>query len=534
MPHSRKERKKAFTLIELAIVLVIIGLIAVLIFPAITDFIKFGKKTEAKDFVAEAKDKIIGYALMSGKCLPLDQAEFEAELGVSVDPYGQKLFYYAGSQLDCESPGVGIDGATGTDLTVRKVELGGGVTTYDDIAFVIASTGRNVHQEFEVVKGSTTVTIYDPRQWPSAPGYGTGEYDEYDDIVEYVSLAYLKNKVGTNTAMESFEPKGADVSFNKNIGDFNKQDIPNPPGQDSGAVTVNVEEGTVELGGGEGTENEQGCLWYQGDNAEGNCTNGLCEINYGLRAYFTFKFEDVDTSTNSRDHRAGFTFAVIDGDANVSTACGDNGGRVGYAGTMDGEIINPEKMAVEIDTTPQNADFGTDFMDPDNNHNHIAFVYWANNRNNDVVHGVRLQSPDPGPPNQYNPCANPPCLCTQSNPEGLYAHPSNVTWLEDGIEHTLRIEIYRDSTDPATVYNGVFNSTVWIDCTNCTDLTLPWNTTYGTYQAVIHHNCTVGDNATDFRHMRFGWTEATGGEAQNIIISDFGVKFLNNTPNHQY
>ena len=109
-----------------------------------------------------------------------------------------------------------------------------------------------------------------------------------------------------------------------------------------------------------------------------------------------------------------------------------------------------------------------------------------------------------------------------------------MTWLEDGIEHTLRIEIYRDSTDPATVYNGVFNSTVWIDCTNCTDLTLPWNTTYGTYQAVIHHNCTVGDNATDFRHMRFGWTEATGGEAQNIIISDFGVKFLNNTPNHQY
>ncbi|MDY7000489.1 MAG: prepilin-type N-terminal cleavage/methylation domain-containing protein [Thermodesulfobacteriota bacterium] len=532
MPHPRKKHKKAFTLVELAIVLVIIGLIAVLIFPAITDFIKFGKKTEAKDFLTQVKDKIIGFALMN-KRLPTGLSE----IGVSKDPYGNDIFYNPDSGLTSGD----LCDETSTNLDVDEVDQGGATTTFDDIAFVVASFGRNNHQEFVGTETSPTVTIYDPRYWPSAPGYGAGEYDQYDDIVEYVSLAYLRNKICTNITNQSLNPYGSDVSFAQNMDDFNNEDVANPYGQGpgEGTVKINLEEGTVELGGE--VADDRGCLWYQGDNAEGNCSSGKCEINYGVRAYFTFKYTTVDTSASSGDIRSGFTFALIDGDANLSTVCGSPGLYMGYAGASTDPIL-PRKMAVEVDTYPNPA---SPLYDPDNNH--IAFVYYDGdggsgdgNRNFDVNHqdlgetvpGASCFDGNRNP--QSGNVPTPPNII-DADADAIYTG-ATAPWLEDGNEHHLRIEIYRNAaaTTPGTC-DEVFNSTVWIDCTNCTDLTLPWNTTYGTYQAIIQHNCTVGDNATDFRHMRFGWSEGTGGGAnQNIVISDFGIKFLNNTPNHPY
>ena len=514
MPHPRKKRKKAFTLVEMAIVLVIIGLIAALIFPALTDFIKFGKKTEAKDFLVQVKDKIIGFALMN-KRLPTSLSE----IGVGKDPYGNDIFYNRDTDLTSGD----LCDKTSTNLDVDRVEQGGATTSYDDIAFVVASFGRNVHQEFVGTETSATVTIYDPRYWPDAPGY-TGEYDDYDDMVEYVSLAYLRNKVCTNVANQSFNPPGSDVSFAQNMDDFGQDNVVGTTGSLGQSIQVNAETGTIELKSANG-ESDYGCLFYSG-NLAGVCTNGVCDFGDGFRAYFRFTI-DVNSG-------GGWTFAVVGvnatngiNDGPITTLCGGDGGQyLGYAssgGSLGAVGLEPPKMAVEFDLYCTDASNSYDVQGfgcaVGNDDEHLGIDYWRDDAtlNDDVSHEELAAIP-------ADDIRNPsPLLYGGVAPYSGY----NTGTMSDGVPKTVRIDVYRNATGIEAGTNNTMEIMAWYDCQNCTDLSLDYNGT----NPVADYTAKFW-NATDpfplnnvFSHFRFGWTMGIGGNPQGVELSDFGLAF---------
>ncbi len=535
---GRTHGKRGFTLIEMAIVLVIVGLLAGLTLPLISDLIKREKRSEAGDFLEKVKNEIIGFAIIN-KRLPTDLSE----IGVGNDPYGQPLQYWVDSKLSSSNL---CENSPADNLTLRYTDASGD-NDYGDMGFIVLSTGRNVTQEYVDVGGAgTTIQVWEVRAY-------SGASEEFDDLYEYVSFNYLKNKICTNTANEQYNPSGSDVSFAQNVGSFNDSAVTNPPGQDFGGITIN-DDGTISLGSGvtDGT-NGRGCIWYQGDNTTGNCSDGNCDFNYGFRAYFTFKFANTDSSADSRAQASGFTFAVIDGDTNTSEACGGTTAAryLGYADDTTTQI-NPYKFAGEIDIYPNPGTTNpTQLNDPPGNFNHVALVWWSDDPSDREYDNVHEDVQFGGVPSesirQHEGERNAEPGDTDANDARAVAWDSgNVTWLEDTVEHTVRIEIYRNATangDPdgsSASGDDMVNATMWIDCSaDCSDLTIPYN---GGADAVISQNATVASNATTptgFQHFRFGWTEATagsswGGTPQDVTLSDFGIKFLADEPDHSF
>jgi hypothetical protein len=160
-------------------------------------------------------------------------------------------------------------------------------------------------------------------------------------------------------------------------------------------VTVDKPNALIRLGGG--TANTEGAAWYGGDSDAGYCVNGICNFGIGIRAYFEFRFLNVDSSVDSTAYGNGFTFAIINGSNNVKT---DRGGSpagnvwpalMAYAGPGNDTInylgLQPPKMAIEFDTYPNtNAATTCDTAahinnnrNDANNNNHLALMLWGSN-----------------------------------------------------------------------------------------------------------------------------------------------------------
>ncbi|NJB67873.1 type II secretory pathway pseudopilin PulG [Desulfobaculum xiamenense] len=508
--HTRPRRKTAFTLVELAIVLVIMGLIIGLTLPIVTDFIKHEKSVAAKDFMTKIKNEIIGYALIN-KVLPTSLSD----LGVEKDPYGNTIIYVADS------------GMTGTDLCSSSLADGmqvdkvnpGGTDSFTDIAFVLISPGRNNNLETTNAT-NTDFTVTDPRT------YGTdGQGFNYDDVVEFVSYNYLRNKVCTNTATESFVPRGSDVSFGKNIADFSGQATGiSPPGSSSGAVSVDLEAGTVTLGDGTGS-GDAGCVWYQGSEASGNCTNGTCDFDDGFRAFFTFKHVTPDTSGDSKTAGDGFTFAVVQATDNTPADCGISGARLAYSGTGgagDGSLA-PPKLGVEIDAFPNDGDAWDTQLLPTDARNHLAVVYWGATRDNDNQHNATVSTPNAYTNAGLTTQARNPANAALEN--GVYI-PASVTEWEDGFEYSVRVEANRTIED-AVQHIYRYDIKTWIrdcataDCTTFSDLTADYTDTTAPYaNSTIYYDNDLGS----FDRILFGWT-VSSFNSQEITIADFGFRF---------
>lgn len=511
--HGRgkvKSRTKphAFTLIEMAIVLVIIGLIAGLVFPLVTDFIKREKRVESNDYVEQVKEEIIGYALIN-KHLPSSLDDLG---GPRVDPYGNELIYHVSSTND-------ICSGVLPDLLTVDETVPGGTDTYSDIAFTLTSIGRNMVQQ--MTKVGSTVTIQDPRTF-SPPG-PEGQ-SEYDDITEFVSYNFLRNKICTNNT-GAFSPPGSDISFAQNMDAF-KQNENSSTTTASGQsfMSVDASSGTVTFDTDGSSSDQAACLWYTG-NLTGNCTDGVCNFGDGIRAYYKYT---VDPDSNG-----GFTFSIVGhnstnsiNDGPTSTLCGGTCGYLGYAENNGPGIgIDLPKIGIVSDlygsaggqyndtsvTGPGGSVSGADM-------NFIALHFWRNDNNfNDDVNNAQLaESGD-----DYNNY--------QSLP-GVY-QPGTDAWMEDGIPKTMRIEIHRNNTGDADDSNDTYEIYAWYDCQNCTDLSIDYNTSNpgSTFTATLNNSDRTSTSFPDtpsaqFSQMRFGWTNGICG-TQKVTITDFGLSF---------
>ena len=186
-------KNRGFTLIELAIVLIILGILVGVGAGMLGISIKTNKFDKSRKIVEEAKEAIIGFSVKNMR-LPT-KTEF-SNIAKDTDAWGRTLVYIPDDANITGSANIDLTGdiniccgnAT-TDLAVNDRKQG--TDNYKkDIAFVVLSRGENGVQD----TANTTHTI-------DGNSYFTMIIEEigpsYDDIVEYVSLNQLISSAGS-------------------------------------------------------------------------------------------------------------------------------------------------------------------------------------------------------------------------------------------------------------------------------------------------------------------------------------------------
>lgn len=187
--------KLGFTLIELSIVLVILGLIIGTLAPLFVTLTKKSKMTDGKELVATARDEIKGEILRT-HTLPNSLAD----IGHTIDPWQNPLIYIPAANLAGQDLCSWL--ATNSNQTGLAVCLEGDCVTgkKSNIAFIIASKSHNFNRQLEnptnhdpstadkevrLYSYGIVTDLYTAAPDPNRPT------DQFDDIIDYVSVAEL-------------------------------------------------------------------------------------------------------------------------------------------------------------------------------------------------------------------------------------------------------------------------------------------------------------------------------------------------------
>lgn len=179
-------KRTAFTLIELAIALTIIGIMIGGSLQAVKAMREKSKVAEAKEQVRASKDAILGYV---GKWPSLPTVDnFDANL--SPIKNNQHAIFYA---PDTVLSTINNDICAYNTTALKVVDNG---RTIDNVAFVIAHEGANYNMQ--TARNVNTVNIYAPSTRIDDNTTPVNIVDFYDDIVEWVTLSELKENVNCN------------------------------------------------------------------------------------------------------------------------------------------------------------------------------------------------------------------------------------------------------------------------------------------------------------------------------------------------
>ena len=202
-PRCKPSQRAGFTLIEVAIVMVILGLLIGLGAELLPMLVKQNKLKDNRVLVKEARTAIIGYALATGR-LPYASANANgaqasgrlsgylpwSTLGIQgKDPYTTTLFYAVDSHL--------ANTTSVPQFKQRLADLISGTFTPDlfcdgtniRAAFIVVSAGENLRADSPNDDTSNRIVdINDNNQFASPTSTITATYD---DILETVSLTYL-------------------------------------------------------------------------------------------------------------------------------------------------------------------------------------------------------------------------------------------------------------------------------------------------------------------------------------------------------
>ena len=177
-------KKSAFTLIELSIVLVIIGLLVGGSFKVLKIMRERAQITRAQDDVKIAKEAVIGNTILNANTLP-DQAYFDQNLSPVKDNQ-HPLFYADDTDLEATD----ICSFTATHLSVVTPSH-----TISDVAFVIASESSNHNMQTakkDDGDGDFSVHTYKYETKVDDNTSPVNIVENYDDIVQWVTLAELQ------------------------------------------------------------------------------------------------------------------------------------------------------------------------------------------------------------------------------------------------------------------------------------------------------------------------------------------------------
>jgi len=177
-------RKKAFTLLELSIVLVIIGLLLGGSFKAMKMMRERTKTQEAKEQLLAAKNAVIGNTLKNLN-LGLPDSEFFNEYLSPVKNNQNPIFYVANTNL------INNHICAFSTTNLRVVDKGTNPEReIKNVAFVLAHEGVNYNMQTALI--DNTVNIYGPDAKVDDNTTPINRVEHYDDIVEWVTLDELQ------------------------------------------------------------------------------------------------------------------------------------------------------------------------------------------------------------------------------------------------------------------------------------------------------------------------------------------------------
>ncbi|RPH48309.1 MAG: hypothetical protein EHM85_17485 [Desulfobacteraceae bacterium] len=343
----------------------------------------------------------------------------------------------------------------------------------------------------------------------------------------------------------------ADISFAKDITDF-KADAGKERESAPGFVSVDTTTSQISLG--QFMASQFGAVWYSGTSASVNCQDGECDFGTGFNAFFVFRIQKNASYTLGD----GFTFALFNGQDNDLYSVGGHGGMgelMAYAGSSyvsgltyldnrGGQGIRPPKIAVEFDPysntgCPPSPCLSDSRCDDSDGGDHMAHVFWGDNTTSCSGFG------DTSGQKSYDDNKHGSGSDGVSEPQNALTTDTNnyfegdlwgSSWLERTVAYAFRIEVRR--SDPGTGnYNYELKS--WIK--ECPDFACTAHSegTFGNTKVVYTADIptirrTVADgnqivlDSTDhgkFDKFIFGWTAATGGATQNVILKDFKMYF---------
>ncbi len=189
--------RKAFTLIELSIVLTIIGLIIGGSFKVLKIQRENAKTTRAKDDVKAAKEAIVGYALANNNRLP-SVAYFNQNLSPTQNNQHQ-LFYTYEYNLRVAN----ICAATNTEVSLSIYKVNPNnlkqeklSKTIKNVAYFLASEGSNSVMQTASTTSGTKINVK-----VHAPYFFVNGFN-YDDVSDWMTLSQLQERVGcSNNAL---------------------------------------------------------------------------------------------------------------------------------------------------------------------------------------------------------------------------------------------------------------------------------------------------------------------------------------------
>ena len=197
-----KWNDKGFTLIELAIVMVIVGLLAGFGASMIVPLSVRAKRMETTEAVNAATEAVIGYAAAHNGRLPT-VGEFPGIIGKYKDAWRKPLEYVVDSRFCDDNPATGDLCTRKTAfITVRQCvdSVCTSPVTVSNVAFVVLSGGENYNNQTSgsrAVSASVTLSFFEAGV-DNVDGYNTdmNRPEVYDDITRWVTLNGLKTAIG--------------------------------------------------------------------------------------------------------------------------------------------------------------------------------------------------------------------------------------------------------------------------------------------------------------------------------------------------
>jgi len=182
-------------LVEIAVVLVIVGLIIGTLAPLMMSMIKKDKLKSGRETVERARDEIVGYAMINSGRLPT-----LSNLAHRIDPWGENLFLITAPSL---SSGTSVCSVNSTSMSIILYSAAGGGNcltgnTITNAACIVGSKGPDYNRQISTITTAGWVGILDyacTGDLFPADNSVVGSNRPFDDIYEYLSLEELKARV---------------------------------------------------------------------------------------------------------------------------------------------------------------------------------------------------------------------------------------------------------------------------------------------------------------------------------------------------